>query len=209
MSENTGYKQTVDRDQDKSVKETEQDTHQYSDSKTLYGFWIAAFGLSLAFALSFAMIVAGIRTSSDLVAVIGAFTGVTGTLVAYFLGQKTGAEGKIETEKKLSKTIDQLAEETAISSFMKGRLDIQSIVIEESRRAIEEAAEIMDSMKSSIQSTPAPFGADILNRSVNFKGGEKLNQESDLEERLNEALGRLHVTKGRFDLLEKLNKQEK
>lgn len=209
MSENTGDKQTIDREQDKGVKETEQDTHQYSDSKSLYGFWIAAFGLGLAFALSFAMIVAGIRTASDLVAVIGAFTGVTGTLVAYFLGQKTGAEGKIQTEKKLSKTIDQLAEETNRNALMKGRLGIQSIIIDESKRAIEETSKNLAHIKRSVRSPPTPFGANLLSRSVDFTAGEKPDQDADLEGKLDEALERLRVTNSIFDLLEKFDEQER
>ncbi len=49
------------------------------------------------------------RTASDLVAVIGAFTSVTGTLTGYFFGQKIESASRENTENRLSISMSDLS----------------------------------------------------------------------------------------------------
>ncbi|WP_319378838.1 hypothetical protein [uncultured Methanocorpusculum sp.] len=84
--------------------------------KASYGLYIALIGLLISFLIAVIMIWFGMRTASDLVAVIAAFTGITGTLAGYFLGEKAGSTGKENTEKKLSASVDALISEKTNSA---------------------------------------------------------------------------------------------
>jgi len=81
-----------------------------------YGFSIAIVGLSISFVIAIIMLGLGMRTASDLVAVIGAFTTVTGTLTGYFFGEKMGSSNKEKTEIKLSASVDSLISEKTKSA---------------------------------------------------------------------------------------------
>lgn len=81
-----------------------------------YGFSIAILGLSISFVIAIIMLGLGMRTASDLVAVIGAFTTVTGTLTGYFFGEKMGSSNKEKTEIKLSASVDSLISEKTKSA---------------------------------------------------------------------------------------------
>ncbi len=61
-------------------------------------FWLSIFGLSLAAALVIALLVAGWKASSDIVAVVGLFTSVLGTLVGAFFGLQIGSAGTAKAE---------------------------------------------------------------------------------------------------------------
>lgn len=61
-------------------------------------FWLSVFGLALAAALVIALLIAGWDTSTDIVAVVGLFTSVLGTLVGAFFGLQIGSAGKAEAE---------------------------------------------------------------------------------------------------------------
>jgi hypothetical protein len=58
--------------------------------------WLSIFGLALAAALAVFLVVASrtkVETSAEVVAIIGLFTSVTGTLVGAFFGLQIGAAG--------------------------------------------------------------------------------------------------------------------
>jgi len=89
----------------------EETSRQDCEMKAAYGLYIAIIGLLISFLIAVIMIWFGMRTASDLVAVIAAFTGITGTLAGYFLGEKAGSAGKENTEKKLSASVDAVISE--------------------------------------------------------------------------------------------------
>lgn len=66
-------------------------------------FWLSLYGLALAAALVMALLIAGWKTSSDIVAVVGLFTSVLGTLVGAFFGLQIGSAGKAEAEARATK----------------------------------------------------------------------------------------------------------
>jgi len=60
-----------------------------------YAFWLAVVGLGLSAVLVvFLVVVAQMRTSADIVAIVGVFTSVTGTLVGAFFGLQIGSAGR-------------------------------------------------------------------------------------------------------------------
>lgn len=61
-------------------------------------FWLSVIGLGLAAALVLALLIAGWKVSSDIVAVVGLFTSVLGTLVGAFFGLQIGSAGKEKAE---------------------------------------------------------------------------------------------------------------
>lgn len=61
-------------------------------------FWLSIFGLALAAALVIALLLAGWKVSSDIVAVVGLFTSVLGTLVGAFFGLQIGSAGTAKAE---------------------------------------------------------------------------------------------------------------
>jgi vacuolar-type H+-ATPase subunit I/STV1 len=63
-------------------------------------FWLAVFGLFLAALLVLILLLFGIKTSSDIVAIVGLFTSVLGTLVGAFFGLQVGYAGNEKAEQK-------------------------------------------------------------------------------------------------------------
>jgi len=78
-------------------------------TKALYGLLIALTGLIASFLIAWIMLWFGMRTASDIVAVIGAFTSVTGTLTGYFFGQKIESASRENTENRLSASMSDLS----------------------------------------------------------------------------------------------------
>ncbi len=61
-----------------------------------HAFWLAIFGLALAAALAVFLVSQNeskVNTSAEVVAIVGLFTSVTGTLVGAFFGLQIGAAG--------------------------------------------------------------------------------------------------------------------
>jgi len=63
-------------------------------------FYLSVFGLSLSVALVVVLLIAGMNKSNDIVAVVGLFTSVLGTLVGAFFGLQIGAAGKEKAEQR-------------------------------------------------------------------------------------------------------------
>ena len=59
-----------------------------------YAFWLAVIGLGLAAGLVIFLVLTGIKTASDVVAIVGLFTSVLGTLVGAFFGVQVGTAGR-------------------------------------------------------------------------------------------------------------------
>lgn len=66
-------------------------------------FWLAIVGLFIAALLVLMLLAFGIKQSNDIVAVVGLFTSVLGTLVGAFFGLQIGSAGKEQTEERASK----------------------------------------------------------------------------------------------------------
>jgi hypothetical protein len=74
-----------------------------------YAFWLAVVGLALSATLViFLVVVAKMRTSADIVAIIGVFTSLTGTLVGTFFGVQVGSAGR-EQEREDRKQMETMA----------------------------------------------------------------------------------------------------
>jgi hypothetical protein len=61
-----------------------------------HAFWLSLFGLALAAALTVFLVFHSkptVNTSAEVVAIVGLFTSVTGTLVGAFFGMQIGAAG--------------------------------------------------------------------------------------------------------------------
>lgn len=74
-----------------------------------HAFWLSIFGLALAAALAvFLVFGAGTKvdTSAEVVAIVGLFTSVTGTLVGAFFGLQIGAAGA-EHERRSRREADE------------------------------------------------------------------------------------------------------
>lgn len=74
-----------------------------------HAFWLSLFGLGLAAALTvFLVFYAGTKvdTSAEVVAIVGLFTSVTGTLVGAFFGLQIGAVGA-EHERRSRETAEE------------------------------------------------------------------------------------------------------
>lgn len=128
----------------------EPDNKQDSGMKSAYGFYIALFGLTIAFFIAVIMILSGMKTAGDLVAVIAAFTGITGTLAGYFFGEKAGSAGKENTEKKLAETVDSLISEKtdnadAAASLLRSenKNKILSTYLQNNQNAIDETIRLL------------------------------------------------------------------
>lgn len=80
-------------------------------------FWLAIGGLTIAALLVIVLLAYGFKTSNDIVAVVGLFTSVLGTLVGAFFGLQIGAAGKEQTEKR----IDSLLEKSEIDIIEKAK----------------------------------------------------------------------------------------
>ena len=60
-----------------------------------YAFWLAVFGMGLAAVLVvFLVLQGGYKAASDVVAIVGLFTSVLGTLVGAFFGLQVGSAGR-------------------------------------------------------------------------------------------------------------------
>ena len=64
------------------------------------GFWLSVIGLVLAASLVVLLLLFGWKTASDIVAVVGLFTSVLGTLVGAFFGLQIGASDKAKAEER-------------------------------------------------------------------------------------------------------------
>ena len=74
-----------------------------------YAFWLAVAGLGFSAALViFLVIVAEMRASADIVAIVGVFTSVTGTLVGAFFGAQIGSAGR-EQEREERRYSEKMA----------------------------------------------------------------------------------------------------
>ncbi|MGD0534271.1 MAG: hypothetical protein ABR999_02360 [Methanoregula sp.] len=79
----------------KSTPKTSPQTDSSVDQmRTRYGYYIAMTGIILSAVIALFLVVVGWKVSSDVVAVVGVFTSVTGTLVGAFLGVQVGSAGK-------------------------------------------------------------------------------------------------------------------
>ncbi len=63
-------------------------------------FYLSIFGLALAAALVVALLIAGWDKGSEIVAVVGLFTSVLGTLVGAFFGLQIGSADKAKAEER-------------------------------------------------------------------------------------------------------------
>lgn len=63
-------------------------------------FWLSIFGLSLVAVLVIVLLAFGLRASSEIVAIVGLFTSVLGTLVGAFFGLQIGSAGKEKTQEQ-------------------------------------------------------------------------------------------------------------
>ena len=63
-------------------------------------FQLSVFGLTLAAALVVALLFAGLKTATDITAVVGLFTSVLGTLVGAFFGLQIGSADKAKAEER-------------------------------------------------------------------------------------------------------------
>ena len=66
-------------------------------------FWLAIIGLSIAAILVIVLLAYGFKTSNDIVAIVGLFTSVLGTLVGAFFGLQIGSAGKEASEQRANK----------------------------------------------------------------------------------------------------------
>ncbi len=66
-------------------------------------FWLAIIGLFLAALLVLVLLAFGIKQANDIVAIVGLFTSVLGTLVGAFFGLQIGSAGKEQTEQRANK----------------------------------------------------------------------------------------------------------
>jgi threonine/homoserine/homoserine lactone efflux protein len=79
---------------------------KYPELETLRirkAFWLAVIGLFLAACLVIVLLAFGIKASSDIVAIVGLFTSVLGTLVGAFFGIQIGSSGKDKAESRADK----------------------------------------------------------------------------------------------------------
>jgi hypothetical protein len=80
-------------------------------SRVRHAFWLAVIGLFLAVALAVFLVIIGearMNTSAEVVALVGLFTSVTGTLVGAFFGAQIGAAGA-EHERRGRRKAEQIA----------------------------------------------------------------------------------------------------
>jgi hypothetical protein len=86
-----------------------------------YALIIAISGIVVSASLVLLLVFgAGMRSSADIVAIVGAFTGVSGTLVGTFLGLQVGSSGREQernerrvAEKKINMALGMLNEQQA------------------------------------------------------------------------------------------------
>lgn len=91
--------------------------------------WLAGIGILLTLVLILILLAFGWTAGSDLVAVVGVFTSLVGTLVGYIIGGSTGSQGKESAEKRASAAQDnamtaekKAAKANAFSVIVKAKL---------------------------------------------------------------------------------------
>ena len=82
--------------------------HALEMARIKYASTVSLFGLVLSAALVVTLFFAGMKTSADIVAIVGIFTGMTGTLVGTFLGVQLGSSGR-EQERAERRKADAMA----------------------------------------------------------------------------------------------------
>jgi hypothetical protein len=87
------------------VKETAQEikNNQVEMLRINKAFWLAIVGLTIAALLVLVLLLFDFKESNDIVAIVGLFTSVLGTLVGAFFGLQIGAAGKEQTEQRATK----------------------------------------------------------------------------------------------------------
>ncbi len=81
-----------------------------------FAFWLAVLGLGLSAGLVVFLYLSGMTDSNDIIAVVGIFTGVTGTLVGTFFGVQVGSMGR-EQEREERRNAERMA------NWAMGKLD--------------------------------------------------------------------------------------
>jgi hypothetical protein len=66
-------------------------------------FWLAIFGLFIAAVLVLVLLAFGFKEANDIVAIVGLFTSVLGTLVGAFFGLQIGSAGKEQSDQRANK----------------------------------------------------------------------------------------------------------
>jgi hypothetical protein len=91
-----------------------------------YAFWMAVIGLSLSITLAVFLYLNGMSGSTELVAVVGVFTGVTGTLVGMFFGVQVGSAGKEQerSEREKADLMTRMAFAMMSEDQVKGAMDM-------------------------------------------------------------------------------------
>lgn len=74
-----------------------------------YAFWLAVIGLGLSVALVVFLILRTGMTGPEIVAIVGVFTSMTGTLVGAFFGVQIGSAGR-EQEREERRQANQMLE---------------------------------------------------------------------------------------------------
>jgi hypothetical protein len=90
MESKPNQAQTVTKAQDSAVEKL----------RINRAFYLSIFGLGLAAALVVALLIAGVKTASEITAVVGLFTSVLGTLIGAFFGLQIGSADKAKAEER-------------------------------------------------------------------------------------------------------------
>jgi uncharacterized membrane protein len=90
-------------------KGTEINDPQVEIIRITRAFWLALFGLGLAAILVIVLLLFGIKASNDIVAIVGLFTSVLGTLVGAFFGLQIGSAGKENAEARANQSEQKTA----------------------------------------------------------------------------------------------------
>jgi hypothetical protein len=151
--------------------------------KSAYGLYIALIGLVISFCIAVIMIIFGMRTAGDLVAVIAAFTGITGTLAGYFFGEKAGSAGKMNAEKQLSKSRDDLLSAGNENAVNKGSLEaclkenrLLGCYLKTGQRKIDESIRFIEPLTQAARRQPVVFSSGVLKESAGNAEAAELNK---------------------------------
>jgi hypothetical protein len=74
------------------------------NNRLRYAYLIALVGILVSAIIALYLVTLGWKSSSDIVAIVGLFTSVTGTIVGAFFGMQIGSAGK-EAEREISSDI--------------------------------------------------------------------------------------------------------
>ncbi len=84
--------------------------YAFEQARMRYALTVAIFGLGLSAALVVLLVFgAGMRSSADIVAIVGVFTGVSGTVVGSFFGLQVGSAGR-EQERAERRDADRMTQ---------------------------------------------------------------------------------------------------